>query len=40
MLRERQVFALSMGGRTVRFVFHLDVSDSHVDGLISALRTI
>jgi threonine aldolase len=39
-LRERQVFALSMGGHTVRFVFHLDVSDSHVDGLISALRTI
>ena len=39
-LRERHVRALSMGPQTIRFVFHLDVSDAHVDGLISALRAI
>lgn len=39
-LRERHVRALSMGGQTIRFVFHLDVSDTHVDGLITALRAI
>ena len=39
-LRERHVRALSMGHQTIRFVFHLDVSDTHVDGLITALRAI
>ena len=39
-LRERHVRALSMGRQTIRFVFHLDVSDTHVDGLITALRAI
>jgi threonine aldolase len=39
-LRERHVRALSMGRQTIRFVFHLDISDTHVDGLINALRVI
>lgn len=39
-LRERHVRALSMGPQTIRFVFHLDVSDTHLDELVSALRTI
>lgn len=39
-LRERQVRALSFGRQTIRFVFHLDVSDTHVDALVVALRAI
>jgi threonine aldolase len=39
-LRERHVRALSVGRQTIRFVFHLDISDTHVDSLINALRAI
>ena len=39
-LRERHVRALSFGRQTIRFVFHLDVSDTHVDALVVALRAI
>ena len=39
-LRERHVRALSMGPQTIRFVFHLDVNDTHLDALVSALRAI
>lgn len=40
-LRERHVRAQRMGGpQTIRFVFHLDVSDTDLDGLVSALRAI
>jgi threonine aldolase len=38
-LRQRQVYALSVGPQTIRFVFHLNVSDAHVDRLITNLRT-
>jgi threonine aldolase len=37
-LAERGIRAGSMGGRTVRFVFHLQVDDAHVDVLVAALR--
>lgn len=39
-LRERNVRALTYGRQKIRFVFHLDVSDAHVDALIAALRAI
>jgi threonine aldolase len=37
-LAERGIRAGSMGGRTVRFVFHLHVDDAQVDALVDALR--
>lgn len=39
-LRERNVRALTYGRQKIRFVFHLDVSNAHVDALIAALRAI
>ena len=39
-LRQRHVRALSMGRQMIRFVFHLDVSDAQLDGLVSALRAV
>ena len=39
-LRERHVEAGSTGRHSIRFVFHLDVSDSQIDALTSALRAI
>jgi threonine aldolase len=37
-LRERGVLASQMGPRAIRFVFHLDVSDTQVEILLKALR--
>lgn len=37
-LADRGVRALSMGGRTVRFVFHLHVDDAQTERVIAALR--
>jgi threonine aldolase len=37
-LAERGIRAGSMGGRTVRFVFHLQVDDAQLDALVAALR--
>lgn len=39
-LRQHHVHALSMGRQTIRFVFHLDVRDTHLDRLVSTLRAI
>jgi threonine aldolase len=39
-LRERGVLASQMGRRTIRFVFHLDVGDTHLEMLRSALRKL
>jgi threonine aldolase len=39
-LRERGVLASQMGRQTIRFVFHLDVGDMHVERLRSALRKL
>jgi threonine aldolase len=39
-LQHQRVRASSMGPRTVRFVFHLDVSDSQLDELLGALRGV
>lgn len=37
-LQQQQVRALSMGRQTIRFVFHLNVSDAQLDALLEALR--
>ncbi len=37
-LREHQVLAFAIGKQTVRFVFHLDVSDEHFGQLLTALQ--
>ncbi|MGC2410842.1 MAG: GntG family PLP-dependent aldolase [Methyloceanibacter sp.] len=39
-LQQQQVRALSMGRQTIRFVFHLNVSDAQLDALLEALRGI
>ena len=39
-LRDRGVLASQMGPRAIRFVFHLDVSDTQVEQLFRALRGI
>jgi threonine aldolase len=39
-LRERHVAAGSTGRHSIRFVFHLDVSDAQIDALTGALRAI
>jgi threonine aldolase len=39
-LQHQQVRALSMGRQTIRFVFHLDVSDAQLEALLAALRGI
>jgi len=39
-LQHQHVRAASMGAQTVRFVFHLDVSDAQLDRLLEALRGI
>jgi threonine aldolase len=39
-LQHQQVRALSMGGQTIRFVFHLDVSDAQLEALLTVLRAI
>lgn len=39
-LRERGVLASQMGRQTIRFVFHLDVGDTHLEMLRSALRKL
>jgi threonine aldolase len=39
-LQHLQVRALSMGRQTIRFVFHLNVSDSQLEALLAALRGI
>jgi threonine aldolase len=39
-LQHQRVRASSMGPRTVRFVFHLDVSDAQLDELLGALRSV
>lgn len=39
-LRDQQVRAGSMGGQTIRFVFHLDVNDAQFDALLTALRDV
>jgi threonine aldolase len=38
-LRENDVKASSIGTQTIRFVFHLDVSDAQFDTLVGVLRT-
>jgi threonine aldolase len=38
-LAERGIRAGTMGKQTIRFVFHLDVSDDQVDALLAAVRT-
>ncbi|WP_206606650.1 threonine aldolase family protein [Steroidobacter cummioxidans] len=39
-LGHQQVRALSMGQQLIRFVFHLNIDDTHTDALIAALRSI
>jgi threonine aldolase len=39
-LQHQKVRASSMGPRTVRFVFHLDVSEAQLDELLEALRRV
>ena len=39
-LQHQQVRALSMGRQTIRFVFHLNVSDAQLEALLAALRGI
>jgi len=39
-LRDQHVRALSMGPRTIRFVFHLNVSDTQLEALLQALRGV
>lgn len=39
-LLSQQVRAVSMGQQTIRFVFHLDVTDAQIDALISVLRSV
>ncbi len=39
-LLQQQVRALSIGRQTIRFVFHLNVSDAQLDALLEALRGI
>ena len=39
-LQHQRVRASAMGPRTVRFVFHLDVSDAQLDELLQALRRV
>jgi len=39
-LQHQQVRASSIGAQTVRFVFHLDVSDAQLDSLLQALRRV
>ena len=39
-LQHQRVRASGMGPRTVRFVFHLDVSDAQLDELLEALRRV
>ena len=39
-LQHQKVRASSMGPRTVRFVFHLDVSEAQLDELLKALRRV
>jgi len=39
-LQSRRVLASGMGQQTVRFVFHLDVSDAQLDSLRQALRSV
>jgi threonine aldolase len=39
-LQHQRVRASAMGPRTVRFVFHLDVSDAQLDELLEALRRV
>jgi threonine aldolase len=39
-LQHQQVRALGMGRRTIRFVFHLNVSDAQLEALLAALRGI
>ena len=39
-LQHLRVRALSMGRQTIRFVFHLNVSDTQLEALLAALRGI
>ena len=39
-LQHQQVRALSVGRQTIRFVFHLNVSDAQLEALLGALRGI
>ena len=39
-LQDQQVRAGSMGQQTIRFVFHLDVSDAQMEILLAALRCV
>ncbi len=39
-LQQHRVRASGMGRQTVRFVFHLDVSDAQLDALVEALRRV
>jgi len=39
-LQHQRVRASSVGARSVRFVFHLDVSDAQLDELLHALRSV
>jgi threonine aldolase len=39
-LQHENVRALSLGHQSIRFVFHLDVSDSQLEALLAALRGV
>jgi threonine aldolase len=39
-LESRQIRALGFDERTIRFVFHLDVSDAQLESIVAALRTL
>ena len=39
-LQHEQVRASSLGHQSIRFVFHLDVSDSQLEALIAALHSV
>ncbi|MGA2564676.1 MAG: threonine aldolase, partial [Steroidobacteraceae bacterium] len=39
-LQHENVRALSLGQQSIRFVFHLDVSDSQLEALLAALRGV
>jgi threonine aldolase len=39
-LQHQRVRALSIGRQTIRFVFHLNVTDTQLEALLGALRAV
>jgi threonine aldolase len=38
-LHQQDVLAMSLKGKTIRFVFHLDITDAQFDKVLSAIRS-